>query len=131
MRTVPRLRTKVVGESRTQQHFKNECDPNQIMKRFQQTGIITHVNQMPPSIGGVTGQTFTEAMFTVKAAEAEFMRLNSTIRAHFENSTSNYLDAIHDPSRVDELCEIGLLVKPEPEIVAPTVQEPEVPAPNP
>jgi len=124
------------SESVTQQHFKEECDINTIVKRYSQTGLITHVNKSQPNYGYATSQSFTEAMHMVATATEEFEKLPSEIRAHFDNDTAKYLDAIQDESRVDELAEIGLIEKPtpdpieEPKIEPPAPEEPSTSTPE-
>lgn len=39
------------GKSLTKSEFKNECDINLIVKRFDKTGLITHVSNMSPIFG--------------------------------------------------------------------------------
>lgn len=104
----------------TQQHMKAECDVNQIVKRFTDTGIITHVSDRAPQYGVATGQSFTEAMYAVKAVEEEFNRLPAEIRSHFKNDPSLYLDAASDPAEQQFLQDSGLIATP----TAPSVENP-------
>ena len=103
------------GAGTTQQHYKAECDINNIMRRFNAGQEITHVNPATPQYGAVGAQTFTEAMFLVKDTEREFYKLPSEIRKEFMNDASLYLDAISDPDQAGKLRELGLL-PPEPAI---------------
>lgn len=48
-------------ESLTHQSFKDECDVNNVIKRFTRTGQLTHVNQRPAQYGDAPEQSFFEA----------------------------------------------------------------------
>lgn len=103
-------------KGQTQQHFKDEVNINNIVKRFEQTGLLEHTNNAQPQYGEATGQTFTEAMFMVREAEENFMQLPSEIRREFGNDVSTYLDAIGDPSKMPMLAELGLI---DPDLLPP------------
>ena len=51
-----------VGETRTKQSFKKECDINVIMAKYQKTGAITHFSNHQQQYGIADGQTFQDAM---------------------------------------------------------------------
>lgn len=112
------------GHGRTQQHFKDECDINRIVKRFSETGIVTHLAHSSPQYGFASAQNFTDAAFIVAEAKSQFEALPAKIRAHFENDPAEYLDAVQDESRHAEFVELGLLPEPLPE----PSPEPEDPA---
>lgn len=102
----PRIKT---GKGQTQQHFKDECDINNIMRRFAAGAEITHLARVTPRYGEAPAQSFAEAMFLVKDTEREFNALPSEIRKEFMNDASLYLDAISDPDKADRLRELGIL----------------------
>jgi len=107
----------------TQQHFKNECDINRIVARFQSTGVITHLAKAKPQYGFASSQSFSEAAFNVAAARSQFEELPSNIRAHFNNDAAEFFDAAADQERYDEFVTLGLIEKPP--------EEPKEPAPQP
>jgi len=94
---------------RTQQHFKDECDVNLIMKRFTETGLVTHLAKGQGEFGFASALTFSDAMFIVSKAEQEFSALPSQVRAHFDNDPALFLDAAQDDTRRSEFVELGLL----------------------
>lgn len=114
---------------RTKQSFKDECDINLIVKNFTQTGEITHVNNAPPRYGDASIYSFDESMRIVAEANSRFEELPSDVRRHFENSPAKFLDAVHDPERVTELRELGLMAEETPpaELPLQAISEPEKP----
>jgi len=136
-KTLPRVRsqfsprvsvTVTCGESLTQKHFTEEVNINNIMKKFMKTGILP-VAKSQAEFGFASSQTFTEAMFTVKSAEEEFMHLPSEVRSHFKNDPAAYLDAASDPEQRALFENFGLLEPEVPEIPETTSQEPTEPPP--
>lgn len=118
------------GESKTQQHFKDESDINNIVNRFKDTEIIDHLNSTPLNYGDASAQTFTEAMFTVTQATEEFMQLPSDVRKHFKNDVALFLDASTDPEQKAFFQEHGMLpADPDPSADKPPVEPVETPAP--
>ena len=97
--------TDVSGPSMTQQHFKDECDINQILARYQKTGVIDHVNTYAEQYGEMDGATFTEHMQAVARAQNMFEALPSTAREHFRNDPAQFLDYI---SEIDLTCDDDL-----------------------
>lgn len=112
-------------DGRTQQHFRDECDVNRIVKRFSETGVITHLNKREGTYGFASSQSFQESAFIVAEAKSQFESLPSGIRAHFENDPGKFLECVNDPEREAELIELGLI---EPELEAVEEQPPEAPS---
>ena len=104
-----------VGPSMVQQHFKDECDINRIVKKYTETGLVTHVASSPGEYGISDGTSFTEAMFLVTQAQEQFDQLPSEVRAHFNNDPADFLDAAHDDERYDEFVDLGLVMPREEE----------------
>ena len=84
------------------------------MRKFDATGLLTHVNKLQPRYGEATSQSFTEAMYLVTEATENFMALPSEIRTQFNNDPAEYLDALSDPSQAERLTDMGLIM-PNPE----------------
>lgn len=128
----PRDRSEAIDtgpHSLTQQHFKDECDVNIIVKRFAESGVLTHTNPLEPQYGFATGQSFTEAMFHVMEANEHFESLPSAVRTHFHNQTAEYLDALGEPDRIEEFYSLGLIERPPEEKTPPA--PPQEPSPTP
>lgn len=99
--------------SLTKQSFKDECDINTIVRKYSQTGVLTHVRTTRPMFGDFTKvSSYQEALNAVMAAQDSFMTLDPKIRARFGNDPQQFLDFIDDPSNLDEARRLGL-VPPE------------------
>lgn len=113
------------------QSFKEECDINNIVRKYQATGMVTHVEANAGVYADVSGATdFRSALDRVKAANKVFMGLDPETRGALNNSPAEFLDLLADPSRRSEMEELGLLplveaVEDPPDPVIPPV-EPEV-----
>lgn len=114
-RAVPRLQVFPVGESMTKQSFKDECDVNLIMKRYQKTGVLPMVSNRQPRYEDFgTGLDFHEAMQHVVAAQEMFNSLPSSVRSRFGNDAGAFLDFVQNPENVEEMRKMGLLSSKEP-----------------
>lgn len=110
-RRVPRFPTAVVGESRTLQYFKDDCDINVIMSRFLKSGELPSSSKAP-SYGDFSSPVdFQESLNIVMDAEDQFSSLPSRLRARFDNSPLNFLQFVSDPNNSEELVSLGLAVK--------------------
>lgn len=115
------------GTGRTKQSFKDECDINKIMARFQQTGIIEFRDQNQAQYGDVTGADFQTAMLVVAEGKTMFFNLPAKVRDEFDNDPALFLEFVSDERNKPEMARMGLL-KPE---VASAILEATPPAPPP
>lgn len=110
--------------SLTKQSFKESTDINNIMARYQKTGVLDHVSKFSGTYGDLDGQTFTEQQVIIANAISMFEELPSKARAFFEHSPANFLDYVDDlgddptPQQLTTLAELGLT-----DIVAPNPSE--------
>ena len=117
------------GSTGAKQSFKDECDINLIMARYQRTGAIDHVTKHQPNYGYATSMEFTEAMQTVAYGQTMFNELPSTIRTKFDNDAAQFLDYVQDPANEDQLADLGLeKAKQETETAKPASEAPKEPA---
>lgn len=127
MRTayMPKLRVVVdfpEGSGRTKQSFKAECDINNIMARFQRTGVLDFTNRHAPQYFDCTGIEFQRAVELVGLGKEMFGDLPSALRARFGNDPAEFFDFVQDPANEQELIRLGLKEKPKAEgepLVAP------------
>ncbi len=113
-----RLRTPVVGKSKTKQSFKKECDINEILAKYQRTGALSHFNQHSAEYGFATSLDFAESMRVVKTGQEMFDALPSSVRNRFGNDPAAFLEFVQDDEKNhDEMVELGLIkgAKPDPE----------------
>lgn len=99
--------------SRTQQHFKDETDINNILRQFNVTGLLPQ-KAMSPRYGDFTGVgDYQTALNQVIAAEGEFMTLPAQLRAKFNNDPQELIEFLNNPENIDEARKLGLVNKPE------------------
>jgi phage internal scaffolding protein len=104
--------------SLAQQHFKDECDINNILRQFNITGILPE-HAVSPRYGDFTGvMDYHSALNQVIAAEDEFMSLPATTRARFENDPAQLIEFLNNSENKDEAIKLGL--------VNPSVELPQV-----
>lgn len=97
--------------SMTQQSFKDECDINEIVRRFGLTGELPE-NFRAPQSGDFTGVTdFQTAMNAVIEAQAQFDSLPAHIREEFRNDPQRLMDFVSDDKNKDRAIELGLVPK--------------------
>lgn len=98
-------------DSLTQQHFKQECDVNYIVKRYVQTGELEHVSENPPHYGDVADlpKDLFSAYEAVDRAEAAFMDLPSDVRKQLDNDPANLSAWLNNPDNKSAAVRYGLL----------------------
>lgn len=101
----------------TKQSFKDECDINNILKKYQKTGLLDHVNKYQGDYGDyIDAPSYQEAQNRILDAQYMFMSLPATVREKFKNDPGMFLDFVHDPKNEDAMVEMGLAkpkVKPD------------------
>jgi len=111
----PKLKVAITFPSTsrwTKQSFKDECDINTIMRRYQSSGEIPNINQQAPQYLDATGFDYQEAMQFVAGAQSLFMDLPSEIRNRFNNDPAAFLDFTSQEKNRPEMAEMGLLNPP-------------------
>jgi len=99
--------------SRTQQHFKDETDINNILRQFNITGQLP-TKTISPRYGDFTGiGDYHSALNQVIAAENEFMTLPAQLRARFDNNPQELIEFLNNPENLQEAQKLGLVNKPE------------------
>lgn len=103
---------KTSGPSRTQQHFKQECDINQIMAKYEKTGTVSHLAKYQGQYGDFAIiPDFHTAMDTMLAAQEMFMELPAKVRERFGNDAGEFVEFATKKENLDELREMGLAPK--------------------
>jgi len=97
--------------SLAQQHFKDECDINNILRQFNITGQLPET-PLSPRYGDFTGiYDYHTALNAVIAAEDGFMTLPADIRSRFQNDPENLINFLNDEANRDEAIKLGLVDK--------------------
>lgn len=98
--------------TRTQQHFKDECDINNLMERYVKTGT------MPQIVADFQYGDYTEvpdyrqSIEFIMHAQDQFDQLPAKIRKEFNNNPAELLDFLNDPANKDEAIRLGLIERP-------------------
>lgn len=98
--------------SMTQQHFKDECDINCIISRFNTTGYL--VDPTLPRRDYQYGDfsniaDYQTAMNTVIEAQAAFEALPSSVKQRFNYSPAALMEFMADSSNREEAVKLGLV----------------------
>lgn len=115
-----------VNPSRTKQSEAEACDINNIMARYQRTGVIDHVSKWGPQYGDVPSVEFKEAMDIIKFGEAMYAELPSAVRDRF-NDPAEFLAWVQDPANAEALEKAGLtgaVPQPSPEPISAPAASP-------
>ena len=107
----PRVRVqwKPQGESKTKQSFKDECDINRIMARYQATGLLDFTQKREARYADVSGLDYQEAANLVAGAQSMFNDLPSTLRERFSNDPAQLLAFLDDQANLQEAIALGLV----------------------
>lgn len=111
--------------SLAQQHFKDECDINNILRQFNITGLLPN-SPLSPRYGDFTGiGDYHTALNRVIAAQDEFEGLPADIRARFDNDPSKLIEFLDDETNRPEAESLGLVEKAAAEAVEAAKTTPE------
>lgn len=123
-----RVDTDVSGESVTKQSFKDECDINVIMARYERSGQLPLVDVQMQFGDFSSGADLHAAMVATRRAEESFIQnVPADVRSRFSNDVGKFLDFALDPKNSDEMVALGLKEKPATE-AAPVVVPPATPS---
>lgn len=104
------------------QSCKDECDINQILKKYMKTRLMTHVNQNQGNYGDFTSvQDYRSSLDQVMAAQEMFDSLPSNVRKRFENDPAEFLTFVGDPSNLQEAKDLGLIPVDDGPVVPPPI----------
>lgn len=93
----------------TKQEFKDECDINILMSRYESTGQMPVINERAPQYLDATGYDYQTAMNFVAGANTLFNEMPASIRNRFENDPAQFLDFCSQEKNRPEMQEMGLL----------------------
>lgn len=100
--------------SLTQQHFKDECDVNNIIERYTATGYIPEY--LTKTSEGVYGDfsevgDFVDMQNQIIAAKNAFAALPSEVRRRFNEDPAQLIAFVRDKNNYDEAVKLGLIAK--------------------
>ena len=95
-------------DSMTKQSFKDECDINKIMEKFQRTGVINHYAAYAPTYGDASPVEYLDALLVISTANEMFADLPSSVRKRFNNNPEEFLEFAQNPDNLEECRKMGL-----------------------
>lgn len=106
----PRVYALRDTETRTKQAFRDDCDINNIMRRYEKTGVLPDIIKTNPQYGDFSeASDYQTALNTVMKAQEQFSALPSKVRERFANDPENFLAFVSDASNKEEMAKMGLL----------------------
>jgi len=106
-----RVQTLFKGPSLTKQADAKDADINNIMAKYERTGMLPIVQGVPTYADFSNVASFQEAQNLIIEAAQAFEQLPAKVRKHFDNDPGAFLGAFEDPSRREELEGLGLVEK--------------------
>ena len=98
----------------TEQSHKAMCDVNNIVAKYDKTGIITHVQKIEARFGDVTGLEFRRAQDIYVNAQAMFDNLPANIKKRFNQNAGELLAFMENEENREEAIELGLIKRETP-----------------
>lgn len=115
--------------TKTVQSEKERTEVNNIIRRYNKTGLIDHVAKGVAQYGDFTEiNEYQENLNMIIKAEASFAALPAEVRKKFDNDPGQFFEFATDPKNRDSLVEMGLAhvkTPPEPTKVEIVNKEPE------
>lgn len=103
------------GGPGAKQSFKEECDINRIMAKYQKTGVVNWLSKREGQYRDVSSVDFMESMNVIAKANEMFAELPSSVRKRFANDPAEFLVFMHDEGNTEEAIKLGLATRrPEP-----------------
>lgn len=104
-----RVQIEFLDESLTKQCFAEDCDVNNIMKKWIKTGELPGTDVVPKFGDFTNVSDYQESCNRVIEAQMQFEALDSKIRSRFANDPANLMNFLQDPSNIEEGIALGLL----------------------
>lgn len=103
---------KCTDATRTQQHHKDECDINVIVKRFGVTGQLPIMATQPLQGDFTSIEDYQTMVERLREADANFMRLPSDVRDKFAQDPRKFVDFCLDPANIEAVRDMKLAPRP-------------------
>lgn len=109
---VDEVDTNTTGISMTQQQFKDECDINNILRRYSEYGTCDHVMRKEGryvDCSDITAKTFQEHLDFMMDFEEHFDTLPEKVKEYFDDDPTMLMEYLADERHYDKLAELGVL----------------------
>lgn len=97
--------------TRTQQHFKDDCSIDRILKQFRISGVLGDPDrlQFMQYLDTTEIPSIQDAKDILNQLDSDFATLPANIRALFSNNSLNLANFIQNPENSEECRKLGLL----------------------
>lgn len=115
-------------EARTEQHYKDDCDINVIIKRF---GAGAKATPQDPGFYTIDRETdYQQSLNFIDEGKRAFLTVPAELRARFDNNPSRFIEYMRDEKNHEEARRFGILpkIKAEKPMKVEVVPPPEAPA---
>lgn len=111
-------------DGRTRQEFAEECDINVLMAGYERSGIISHINPLPPQYFDASNlPDLAESLAIYDQAQTAFMTLPASVRATFDNDPLKFVEYAENPANLEQMRDWNLAPRPPVPDAAPTPRE--------
>lgn len=107
-------------DGRTKQAFKDQCDINKIMQKYQRTGMLSHLAAHQAQYMDVAELDYHTAQTKIAQANQLFDSLPVNVKKEFRNDPGAFVDFVSDPANAGRLGELL------PDLAAPGRQLPDI-----
>jgi len=88
---------------KTIQEQKDSTDINNILERYQRTGLIDHVQKHEPQYGEFAAYDFQANQNMIARINQTFEELPSSTRKEFDNNVENFMEFIATQENIDDM----------------------------
>jgi phage internal scaffolding protein len=100
-------------KTKTQQHMQKATDINNIMRKYEETGILEHVANGELKFGDFSKvDSYHSALSQVQESLELFEGLPARIRKRFDNDPGQLIDFLENPENEKEAIDLGLVLDP-------------------
>lgn len=112
-RVVRRRHQKIFTKpSMAKQSFRDECDINNVLKKYNKTGQLPDLIKQNPQYGDFSeAPDYQDALNLVILAEQQFNALPAHARKRFNNDPAEFLAFVHNSDNAEEMVSLGLATK--------------------
>lgn len=107
--SIPDPITGELETSMTKQSFAEESEINNILAKYEKTGVIDHVKNHGGYAEMPAGLEYQEALQLTIDAQLSFDDLPAKTRREFNNDPFEFLSFVENPDNIERMAELGLL----------------------
>lgn len=96
------------GELLTRQEFRDECDVNVLMRKYEQSGFLPQSGGTPQFGDFADLPDFMTAQNTIRVANEAFAMLPARVRAEFDNDPAAFVEFASNPENIEDMRRWGL-----------------------